>query len=103
MAAGRDVSINCTVQGETMDWVVNGEYPSRKRNVKLLASGIEFFKGQRVNGVLNSRIVIPTTLNGTWIKCIAENASETLESLAAMLTIAGIFTAIKLYMYECGG
>ena len=75
-----------------MDWIVNGEHPTVERNRKLLASGVQFLRGERVNGVWKSRIVIPTTikLNRTRIKCIAENASYTLESLEAVMTIAGI-------------
>ena len=86
------MSFNCTVKGETMNWIVNGEGPTVERNRKLLKSGVEFFKGERINGVLNSRIIIPTTLafNRTWIKCFAENASTTLESSKAVMTIAGI-------------
>ena len=88
---GQIVSLNCTVKGESMGWIVNGEHPTVERN-KLLASGIQFLRGERVNGVWKSTIVIPTTIafNRTRIKCIAENASYTLESLEAVMTIAGI-------------
>lgn len=94
MAAGRNVSINCTVQGERMDWIINGEHPTVERNQKLHKSGVHFSKGERVNGVWNSRIVIPATLafNRTLIKCVAENISDTLDSSEAFMIIAGIYT-----------
>lgn len=73
-----------------MNWIVNGEHPTVKRNKKLLESGVDFFKKDE-DGVWNATIIFPATsaFNGTWIKCIAENASTTLESLEAVMTIAG--------------
>ena len=86
------MSFNCTVKGEYMDWIVNGEHRSVERNRKLFESGVQFLKEQRVNGVWNSSIIFPATLafNMTSIKCLAENASTTLESSKAVMTIAGI-------------
>ena len=81
-----------------MDWIINGEYPKGDRNRKLYESGVRFLREQRVNGVWNSRIIIPATLafNSTQIKCIAENASTTLESSDAFVIIAGIYTIATL-------
>lgn len=93
VAAGQDgVSFNCTVKGEDFEWTINGELNSVERNEKLINSGVEFLKGQKVNGVCNHGIVIPATqkFNATRIKCITLNVSDTLESLEANMIIAGM-------------
>lgn len=92
MALGqRGVSFNCTVKGEDVEWTINGELNSVERNRKLIDSGVQFFKGWRVNGEWNVSIVIPVTLsfNITRIRCIALNVSQVLESSEAVMIIAG--------------
>ena len=82
----------CTVKGEAMQWIVNGEDSSVQRNQRLMANGVEISNCPRKNGQLNNcTISFPASVefNSTRLICATENVSMVIESAEVTLTIAG--------------
>ena len=102
VSAGSDgVTFGCRIKGEAQEWTINGKFSSFPRNQRLIQSGVVFHDRVRVNGMVDSSIIIPATIafNSTTLVCLATNASISLSGSVAVLTIAG--KPLQLAVVEC--
>ena len=85
------VTFHCTVKGESLEWVINDEYPSISRNDRLIENGVEFTNCPRINGVINCSITFPSTLyfNMTRLRCGTQNLTTVRTSEEVIMIIAG--------------
>ena len=88
----RNVTFNCRIKGEQLEWTINGALNDGDRNLQLIERGVEFIKSPRVNGEVNKTIVFPNTLdfNFTRVICVSLNATGTLSSQEAVMIIPGM-------------
>ena len=87
-----NVTFNCRIKGEDLEWTINGKISSPAENTRLIQNGVEFNNGPRVNGEKNSTITFPNILhfNSTRVICVALNATGTLNSPEAVMVMAGL-------------
>ena len=57
-----NVTFNCRMKGEQLEWTINGVLDDAERNVQLLVLGVVFTKSPRVNGEISATIVFPNIL-----------------------------------------
>ena len=88
----RNVTFNCRIKGEQLEWTINGTLNDGDRNLQLYVRGVRFIESPRVNGEINASLTFPNTLdfNSTRVTCVSLNRTGTISSQEAVMIIPGM-------------
>ena len=89
-----NVTFNCRIRGEDVEWTINGRLSDPTENMRLIDNyDVEFNKSPRINGEINASITFPNIpdFNSTRVICVSLNASGTLNSPEVVMITAGMY------------